>query len=372
MEIAWFSDTWLPTIDGVVRSMLMFKKELEKKGNNIYIFVPGKENSNNDKIFYYKSKPFSKYKNYRIASILSLLSKRTENIIKKIEPSVIHSHSPGILGIHAIIASYKHKLPLFFTFHTFVSDSIYLLFHGKMQEIAKKMLDAWLKWYMKRCSCIIAPSNFVAKEIKRKFGIDALIMPTGIDTKRFEKGDGKKIRKKYGNKKIVLHVGRIVKEKNIDLLIKAAPYILKKEDVIFIIVGEGPAKEEMKEMVKRKGLQKHFVFTGFVPDEELIEYYKAADVFAFPSIYETQGIVAFEAMAASIPIAAARYKAIPDFIKDGYNGYLFNPFDAREMAEKIIAAMNDKYIVKNALEFVKQYSIEKMADRLLEIYERHC
>ena len=147
-----------------------------------------------------------------------------------------------------------------------------------------------------RCCCIIAPSGYVIKRVEELCHKEIALLPTGIDMKKFEQGNGEKIRKHYKNKKIILHVGRIVKEKNIDVLIDAAPEVLKKIDGVFIIVGEGPARKILEEKVKNKNLHEKFVFTGFVEDNELADYYKAGDVFAFPSTYETQGIVAFEAM----------------------------------------------------------------------------
>ncbi|KAA0012293.1 MAG: glycosyltransferase family 4 protein [Thermoplasmata archaeon] len=371
MKIAWFTDTWLPARDGVVNSLLMFKKELEKRGHDIFIFAPGERNDEKGNIFYYKSRPLRAYKNYRVSSLPSLFSRRTIKIVNKIKPDVIHSHSPGIIGIHAVIASYKLKIPLFFTYHTFVDDSVYLFFRKeRTQEIVRKLVYKWLRWYFRRCSCIIAPSKYTAKILNEKImEREIKVLPTGIDIEKFSNGDGSEIKKRYDGKKIILHVGRVVKEKNLDLLIEAAPYILEKMEAVFIIVGEGPAKEELEEKVRRMKLQEYFVFTGFVKDEDLPNYYKAADVFVFPSVYETQGIVAFEAMAAGVPVAASTAKALPDFIKDGENGCLFNPYNARECAEKIVKVMENKEIVRKASEFVKEYSIERMTDKLLDIYE---
>ncbi len=367
MKIAWFTDTWLPTRDGVVTSLLAFKKEIEKKGNEVYIFAPGKENCDKDNVFYYKSRPFKKYENYRFVSLPSFFSRRTERIIERIKPGIIHSHSPGFMGIHALIASYKKEIPLFFTYHTFIDDSIYLVIRDKnFQNIAKKLLYQWLRYYMKRCSCIIAPSNYTARYINEKIiEKDIEIIPTGIDIKRFSNSKNKK----ENSKKVILHVGRIVKEKNIDLIIESAPYILKKIDSIFLIVGEGPARKEYEEKVKEKGLQNNFIFTGFVNDEKLLEHYASADVFVFPSIYETQGIVALEAMASGLPVVAARAKALPDFIIDEENGYLFDPGNPRELAEKLIKAIEDKKVVEKGMEFVKNFSIEKMAEKLVDLYE---
>lgn len=365
MEIAWFTDTWLPTRDGVVNSLLSFKKILEKD-NEIFIFAPGNENKRNENIFYFKSKPFKKYPNYRIASFSSLFSKRVIKIVKEFNIDIIHSHSPGIVGTHAVIASHATKIPLIFTYHTFIQESVYFFSYG-MQDFAKKLLNLWLKWYFRRCNTIIAPSKYVANNLP--FYGEIKIIPTGIDTKKFESANGKKIKEEIG-KPIILHVGRVVREKNIDLIIDAAPLILKKIDVKFVIVGEGPYRKELEEKVKKKGLDENFIFTGFVQDRKLPSYYKAADIFVFPSTYETQGIVALEAMAAGLPVVAARAKAIPEFVIDGESGYLFEPNNEKEFAEKILIALEDKEIGMKAKKFVKRYDIEKMAEKLVDLYDR--
>lgn len=371
MEIAWFTETWLPTRDGVVTSLLLFKKQLEKRGHNIYIFAPGKENRRENNIIYYEMKTWKKYADYKFfptTNTLFTAFKRTRKIINEIGANIIHSHSPGFIGINAITAS-KYA-PLAFTFHTFIDESVYFAFKNEnLQEIAKKAIRKWLKFYFSKCSCVIAPSQYVASRLKDLTDKEIKILPTGIEIERFIKGNGKRIKEKFGNKKIILHVGRIVKEKNVHLLIESAPYILKKVDAIFIIVGKGPAKNELEELVRKKELENHFIFTGFVKDEELPDYYKAGDVFAFPSTYETQGIVALEAMASGMPVVAAKAKAIPEFVKDEENGYLFKPNDAKELAEKILMAIENKELGKKAFEYAKRYSIEKMAEKLIKIYE---
>jgi len=373
MDIAWFTDTWVPNRDGVVTSLLSFKKVMEQEGHHIYIFAPGLRKKEEYGVFYYRAFSFPPYPQYRFPTPLSIFSRRSISLVRKIGVDIIHSHSPGTMGLHARIASSKTKIPMVFTFHTFIDDSVYLLFKNeKLQNASRNFIYKWLRWYTKKCRCVIVPSYYVKKRLEKIIGEREFeVIPTGIDIEKFSRGNGTAMRKKYGNKKIILHVGRVVKEKNIELLIKAAPHILKKMDAIFIIVGEGPHRKNLEEMVRKMNLAPHFIFTGFVEENELLDYYRAADVFAFPSTYETQGLVALEAMAAGVPVVGARAKAIPDFIKDGENGYLTNPYDALEFAHKIMEAMGDKEIIKRAKKFVEEYAIEKMAERLKEVYEKY-
>lgn len=370
MKIAWFTDTWLPGRDGVVTSLTLFQRALEKKGHSVFIFAPGERNERDGNVIYYRAKTFAPYPDYRFPPLLSLFTRRTRKLVEEIHPDVIHSHSPGVMGIHAVMASHHCRIPLVFTYHTFVDESVYLLFKNEtMQHLAQNLFYVWLRWYFRRCSALIAPSRYVAQRVEELGGENVHVVPTGIEVDAFGEGCGERICRQYPEKKIILHVGRLVREKNIDLLIEAAPYVLEKEDAVFILAGKGPAHDYFEQRVHERGLDGHFVFTGFVDESTLLDYYRAADVFAFPSTYETQGIVALEAMAAGVPVVAARAKALPEFIIDGENGYLADPADAREFAEKIIMAMNKGDVRERAGKFVQQYHIEKMAEKLVEVYE---
>ena len=351
---------------------------MEKRGHEVYIFAPGKENRDDEKnkIFYYKSKPLKKYPNYRVISVRSIFFPRTSNIIKKIQPDLIHSHSPAFMGVHGVIASYRHAIPLIFTYHTFLGDSVYLISSlPSIQNAARKSFDLWLKWYFRRCDGIIAPSEAAKNELEVLTDKNIEVIPTGIDIKRFSNGDGGRARKEMGleNEKVILHVGRVVKEKNLDLMVDAAPLVIEKiPDAMFVIAGEGPYKKELENKVKNAGLEGNFIFTGFVDDAKLPDYYHAADVFAFPSKYETQGIVAVEAMAAGLPVVAARVRALPELVGDGKCGFLFEADDARDFAEKIVAALDGRNgsMASEARKVANSYSVEKCTDRLLSFYGR--
>jgi len=226
MKIAWFTDTWLPTRDGVVSSLLSFKGEIEKRGNEVYLFVPGERDENDfeNRIFYYKAKPFKRYPNYRIVRISSIFGSRTKKLVENLDIDIIHSHSPVLMGIHGVVAAHHHSIPLVFTYHTFLGDSVYLISSSPfIQKGARRLLRAWLGWYFRRCNGIIAPSKAARDEIKELIDKEIEVIPTGIDMDRFAHGDGKKARDEMclGNEKIILHVGRVVKEKNLDLMVEA-------------------------------------------------------------------------------------------------------------------------------------------------------
>ncbi|MFO8132887.1 MAG: glycosyltransferase [Thermoplasmatota archaeon] len=374
MDIAWFTDTWLPTRDGVVTSLQSFKKELEKRGHRVYLFAPGRENHDDldENIFYYKGRTFRGYPSYRVPPVRSLLTRRTERHIDRIQPDIVHSHGPAVMGVHAIKAARNCDAPLLFTYHTMLEDSLHFVTPSpSLQAVVGRLLRTWLRWYFHRCQGIVAPSRAAAEEISRYTDGSIEVVPTGIDLERFQQTDGKTVRQRHDlDGPVILHVGRIVQEKNLDLLIRAAPRILEERpDATFIIVGTGPYADVVQRHVEQQGLTEHFTFTGFVPDEALPDYYAAADVFAFPSTYETQGIVAVEAMATGTAVVAARARSLPELIQDGKTGFLFTPGDTKALADAILKAL-DADVAAAAKQTAERFSRERCTERLISYYER--
>jgi 1,2-diacylglycerol 3-alpha-glucosyltransferase len=379
MKIAMFTETWLPIKDGVVNSILSFKEELVKMGNEVYVFAPAEEEKDDFEkgVFYYKAKPVKGYTSYKLALKPTPFYQRTSQLMKELEIELIHSHSPGPLGVRGVAASFKLDLPIVFTYHTYVPDVVkYLPLEEPSQLIAQPIMDHWIRWYLRRCDAIIIPTKSRAKELKEQTKPEDIkqifIVPTGINSSKFSKGDGERIRNALGaeDKQIILYVGRIVREKNLDLLISAAPLVLKSiPDALFLLVGEGPIRNELREKIKEKGLMNNFIFTGFVPEEELVDYYHSADAFVFPSTFETQGIVLLEAIASSLPIATANATPFPEIIKEGWNGFLFDPFDPKDCARSISKALkNSELITKNAKGTLEKFTTKKCTKKLLDAY----
>lgn len=234
----------------------------------------------------------------------------------------------------------------------------------------------YLEWYYKQCNAVVAPS-VVIKEMLEERGLTGIyVIPTGIDTKRFNPdNDGSAIKKEWGmeKNKVVLNVGRLVLEKNLDVLIKSSLIVLEEfSDVRFVIVGEGPAFSYYKKLVGKTGVEKWFHFVNeIVPPERIPLVYAAADVFVIPSKFETQGIVVQEAMASGKPVVGADYLALKEIIREDYNGYKFNPDDPEECAEKIIKALKKgKEMRENARKSAEEFSIENCATSMVKLYEK--
>ncbi len=373
MKIAYFTDTYLPNNDGVVTALLNYREGLEKRGHEVFIFTPGskkqKEENADKHVYYFTSAVFKPYPDYRL-SLFPFLSAR--KLVKSVGVDLVHSHGIATTGLAAIQCANAMKVPAIASFHTMVpSATHYLTGRKDMQEMLEKVAWGYLKWYYGFFRKVIVPSRFTEK-ILNEHGIKhTIVIPSGIDYKFYSSGNGEAVRKKHklGKKKVVLHVGRVVKEKNLELIINEAQSIINKEpNAVFLIVGKGPAEEEYKNLVKMKGLTENFIFTGFVPKNELPDYYAAADVFAFPSYFDTQGLVALEAMAAGLPVVAPEKSGSGDFIKDGVSGYAFK--EEVDFREKLLLALeNGKELGQKGREIAKEYDADGRVEELLKFYQ---
>lgn len=373
MKIAFFTDTYLPNTDGVVTYITNYKRMFEEMGHEVYVFAPGtkkqKDENKDQHVHYFSSTAFKPYPDYRVA-LFPFIS--ATNMIKEIKPDIVHSHGIATTGIAAFQSAKKIGVPAIASFHTMVSEGMHYI---TKKEDLKKLFEsvAWkyLRWYYSNFDKVIAPSNF-ASSILEKQGIrNIVVKPAGLDLRNFHpKVECEFVRKKYGIEgPMVLFVGRLVVEKNLALLIDAAQKVVNKmPNAKFVIGGKGPAEQYYKDMVKSRGLSDSFVFAGFVADAELPALYKAADVFAFPSFFDTQGLVVLEAMATGTPVVVPKDSAPAEFVADGETGYYFS--EAGDFSEKIIAAIENKErLSKNAVAAVKKYELAECARDMIAFYE---
>ncbi len=377
LNIAFFTDTFLPATDGVVTSILGFRKELERRGHNVYIFASGnahtKRMTANDKnVIVLRGMRFKKYPQYSLALFPFLASLKLNNM----NIDVLHAQTPFILGMYALFVARSNKLPIVGSFHTLFTNKSVIKEYTTDSKLLVKLLVkySWpyARFFYSRCDKVIAPSGTI-KDVLAKHKINnTFTVPNGIDLKRFNrKVDGSKVRESLigtSNKKIVLSVGRLSKEKRIDTMLKAAR-LLKDKNITFVIGGTGPAASLYQRMAYNMHLN-NVKFTGFISDEMLPKYYAACDLFCLPSTFDTQGIVSIEAMACNKPVVAANYLALKELVQNGKNGEKFIPLDAHSCAGKIDKVLNHIDSYKGMLNTAKQYSVEHTTDLLLDVYKK--
>jgi len=231
-----------------------------------------------------------------------------------------------------------------------------------------------------KTDCITTPSASMKKIIKN-YGIKNRIevIPNAIHLISFKEDDELKrteIKKKYNLKeddKIILFVGRVASEKSIDKIIKALA-IIKKRNISkekLLIVGDGPAIDELKQLTRSLEIEEDVIFTGTVSYEEIQHYYKMAYVFTIASTTETFGIVTIEALASGVPVVAIKAPGAVDILTDRLDGLLVDD-DVEKFAdalEKIIGETElRKKLSRGALKTSEKYSINKISERMLNLY----
>ncbi|MGI0141588.1 MAG: glycosyltransferase [Candidatus Micrarchaeales archaeon] len=378
INVAFYSDTYLPAMDGVVNSMLNFKKELERRGHGVYIFTSGdnasKRKYSSKSVFITSGIKFKPYPQYKIA----LFPYKSIMNLKELQVDIVHAQTPFTMGLAAMTIAKLDKYPLVGSFHTMINNKAiiesYYPKNKMLKEFTSKYLWKYTKFFYKRCDATIVPATTIGNMLARGGVQNLHVVPNSVDTKRFNpNNDGAMIRKRLRIKdrdNIVLYVGRASREKRIEILLKAAKHIAKKRsDVRFVIAGTGPALDYYKNMANRLGLLGTVRFVGFVEQEMLAQMYAACDVFCIPSTFETQGIVALEAMATGKPVVGADYLALKELIKNGSNGEKFKPGDYLSCANKIERVLNNSQQYKQrAVETAKSFAIDRATDKLLEVY----
>ena len=376
-RIALFTDSYLPTVDGVVTSVLTTRRQLEAHGHEVVVFAPEdprRRGKREPGTIYVRAKEFRHYPGYRLA----MFPGRETDLIKEMGIDVIHIHGVGFVGIKGIWASWHAKVPRVSTFHTMIHETLafYSPF-GLNLHLLERGLRFYLRVFLRKTHGVVVPSRAILDEILALSPAAKIadVIPTGVDTDRFRPGtSGQGIRTKWGlnGHDVILHVGRVAPEKNLTTLIHAFPKVIEANpDTKLMIVGTGPYMEKYYDLVRHLGLSGDVIFTGFVPDADLPKYYAAADAFAIASKFETQGLVVLEALASGRPVAGANYRAIPEFVREGVNGALFEPNDVRGCAAAILRCLREPDGMREAArETALRFSVERCTRRLERVYDR--
>jgi 1,2-diacylglycerol 3-alpha-glucosyltransferase len=378
-NIAFYSDTYLPAKDGVVTSMLDFRRELQRRGHRVYIFASRRGIARNGvaaekDVFLYPGVGFKPYPQYSVAvfPFYSLLKRRSIDI------DIVHAQTPFVMGMNGMLMAKLGKYPLVGSFHTMINSKSLESYYPRNRAL-KRFYSTYLwkytKFFYRKCDLTIAPSQAIEDLLSRHGIADTAVVPNGVDLRRFNRGvSGDGVRRRLGirdSDKVVLYLGRVSREKKIEVMIRAAKRVLRdRKDVVFVIGGTGPAQDHYRRMARRLGVLDHVRFTGYVEERALPHLYAASDMLCLPSTFETQGIVSLEAMAFGKPVVGADYLALREIIQNGRNGERFAAGDDAGCARKIEKVLNNCGAYRSdAVSTARKFSVEKVTDRLLKAYD---
>jgi glycosyltransferase involved in cell wall biosynthesis len=224
---------------------------------------------------------------------------------------------------------------------------------------------------------MVVPSHPMLHVLK-SYGIttQAEVIPTGIEPSSFIDGDGIAFRKNYGipqDRPVLLFLGRVAHEKNIGFLLQVLAQVRKEiADVLFVIAGEGPARESLEQEVKTRGLGDNVMFIGYLDRHtELNSCYRAADIFIFSSRTETQGLVLLEAMAQGVPVVSTAELGTRDVLRDGLGVWVAKE-ELADFSGKVVNMLRDadarKALSISGREYAHTWSASKQAERMIAFY----
>ncbi len=379
MHIAFFTNFYHPVVNGVVRSVASFREALMEQGHNVFVFAQSDGTYKDDEpfIFRYPSLPLPLPGD--IAAALPV-SPFVDQLLLALKLDVIHTHHPILLGQTAARKAAELDLPLVFTFHTqYWEYTHYVPFPQEaIQEFLKNAVHRWLREFMQKCQHIIIPSDSMKEILVKNYGLEDryTVIPTGTNLEPYRCADWKSLRKEKGwqDETVLISVGRLAPEKNWDTLLRAfAKVCVQHPDLRLVLIGDGPARQTLQALASELDIAQHVTFTGALPFEDVPCYLKAADVFTFASITETQGLATIEAMAAGLPIVAVDGSGTRDIVEHGKQGYLVeNDVDALAKGIKKLLAdpQRMKRFSNNALKKASTFDVHELSKRLISVYEQ--
>jgi 1,2-diacylglycerol 3-alpha-glucosyltransferase len=375
MKIAMFTNTYLPHVGGVARSIKSLEDACRTQGHEVRIVAPHSDEAEPSPDVL--RLPSIQNFNGSDFSVILPFPNLIREFMEEFRPDIIHSHHPFLLGDAALREAWKSRKPIIFTHHTLYERyTHYMPLHSEGMKRAAVQIATR---YCNLCDLVIAPSGSIASLLlDREVTRPIKVIPTGIDTESFGGGRNLRFRKRLGipaNAKVLGHVGRLAEEKNLTYLAEAVAGCLgSAPDAVFLLVGEGGSLEGMLGILAPFVEQERVFHPGKQSGDDLRDAYAAIDCFAFSSQTETQGMVLAEAMAARTPVVALDGPGVREILRDGENGVLLAadapPLQFSEALSRIISDDDFcKSCAAKAKETALEYDTEPCVARILRCYE---
>jgi len=313
-------------------------------------------------------------------------NKTLSNAVDRINADIFEVHTVSGYGFVKALRKRHIGKPVIHTIHGVLADEYTESLHGssttlrsRLSNLAMKQLATMEKETAKNSNLIVTVSRYSSEKAIEFYGLDSAkirIVPNGVDPQKFRPmGNLENLKRQIGidNRFCVLFVGRLIPRKGLSYLIEAAKYVVREiDDIVFVIVGNGPLRKHLTNYVHKTNLSEKFIFLGDVSDDALPLVYNCADVFALPSIQEGQGIALLEAQSTAKPVVAFRVGGVPEALLEGQSG-LLTKMDSQEFSQSLLSLLSDSSLREEmgnkGREFVvENFSWEVCAQKMLRVY----
>ena len=378
MNILLMTNTYKPLLGGLEKSIERFANEYRKCGHRVVIVVPEYPDMRPEEDVV--RIPAAQHFNGTDFSLQLPIPGVLDEALGKFRPDIVHSQHPFFVGDTALRVASKFNVPLVFTHHTLYEENVHYM--PGNEEAKKRFVIELSTGYENLADCVFAPSESIMKMIKER-GVETPVhvIPTGLYVKDFSRGAGRALRKKLhipSDAFVIGHIGRLAPEKNLEFLAQAvATYIKEHPHAHFLIGGQGPSEQKIRDIFTQLGLTDRLHMAGIFKGKELVDAYHAMDVFVFASQSETQGMVLDEAMASGVPVVAVDAPGVREVVQNRVNGCLL----AHESIDDFVLGL--EWIQKQTARKLKKikaacrktaelFSMDKSAKKALEIYASLC
>lgn len=368
MKILHITGTYKPSVNGVAVSVETLSKGLRERGHDVYILAPKNGLSKDPAyIFRYPSIPNPMVKDFPIPFFP--ITPDIINLLMSEKFDIVHAHHPFHISFFADIIARFQAIPMVFTYHTKYDE--YAKIYGKFisAKLAKQITHYTVKNVVKQSDLVIAPSHPIAAFLKKfVHSKKVVVLPTPFDVEKRDLIRRLTFRKKLGlslRSSVLLSVVRLTKEKNVDLLISAMAYL---PDYTLIIVGEGPQKKEFKSLARKLKVSDRILFVGKVEHKKIGNFYNIANLFVFPSLSETQGVILLEALQFGLPIVAVDSPVNAEWVIPAVGRLSQN--DPKSFANTIkkVSKLNKKEVKNAARKLLASFTVSALSKKLEEAY----
>lgn len=381
MNIAIVTDTYFPDINGVTSSIYTLAESLRTRGHNVYVFTVSEPKEELRKlkadpcVYRFPSVPLFFLKPHRAVLPFSV---KLIRMMRKLKIDIIHTQSEFFMGFVGLYVGISMHIPIIHTYHTMLEEYTHYIAGGKLAT--PRMARKFSGTFCNLVDSVIVPTQKVEKSlisyhVKRPL----YVIPTGIDLEPFHPNrhsDEEILRLKHSlgidpKHRLILCLGRVAREKSIDIIISNLSQIVRRiPDIRLLIVGDGPALSELKELSVRLGVSQFVYFAGPAPYSEIAKFYRLGDIFISCSVTETQGLTYYEAMASGLPVVARIDDSISSLLIDNQNCRLFR--DGHDIPEIVDSILSDPEVThqysRMARESVEIYSASTFAERVEDAY----
>ncbi|CAE20125.1 SqdX [Prochlorococcus marinus subsp. pastoris str. CCMP1986] len=347
MKIAFFTETFLPKVDGIVTRLTKTIEFLTKNGDEVIVFCPEgcPDSYKGATIVGVAAMPLPLYPELK----LGLPGPAVSDKLEEFKPDLVHVVNPAVLGLGGIWLAKTNNIPLIASYHTHLPK--YLEHYG--MGMLEPLLWELLKAAHNQALLNLCTSTAMVNELEDKGIQRTALWQRGVDTENFrpelrsEKMREKLFGKYQNTDSLLIYVGRLSAEKQIE---RIKPVLDNIPGACLALVGDGPYRGQLEKIFENTNTN----FIGYLSGEELASAYASGDIFLFPSSTETLGLVLLEAMAAGCPVIGANKGGIPDIINNGINGCLYNP-DEKDNGERSLIEATKKILAdKNKKEAMRK------------------